>query len=78
MAEIKFCKDCKHIRPSSNHEFSECSVLDVHETDYVSGERVLVSIKYCDRTRMRNGDCKPEGMLFEPKPRPWYAFWRAA
>jgi hypothetical protein len=73
MDEIKLCKDCKHAKKSLlfGYEFARCTVSIKNRA---TGEGW-----YCRVEReFPSNVCGPSGKAFEPKPRPWYAFWRVA
>jgi hypothetical protein len=66
--EQKICKDCIHARPTAwwdlififnRYEYAMCAA----ETNPVDG----VPEHYCSTQRQWFGECKPQGLLFEPK-----------
>jgi len=64
-----FCKDCKHAVPSPSGHVGEFLCCDLvapkqHSDYYVTGEPKFIPM-YC--STMRNGDCGPEGKLYEAK-----------
>jgi hypothetical protein len=67
---MKLCKNCKHCKPynTGNKSYgtnNTCYHPSVSVTDLVDG-----SVRGISTYRMRHhkNQCKPEGVLFEPKP----------
>lgn len=74
--ELKFCKDCKHCRPSKNwffskkqkFEFARCAVFKKqHNADFLIHGIIDESLYYCGTVRSITGSCGPAGKAFEPK-----------
>lgn len=72
---MKFCKDCKHVRPAEGYRelnrFARCFAPQNTMRSPVTGEAVAVSStrEYCAMQRSANDGthCGPEGAWFEPR-----------
>lgn len=64
---MKFCKDCKYFNGNDL-----CKSPD-NGVDPVKG---IALAKVASANRSILGNCKPNGILFEPiEPKPWWKFW---
>lgn len=73
--KIPRCKDCKHSKRDwlFGYQFAKCCAHPrTSAEDAVKGK---TGFFYCET--MREFDCGISGRDFEPKPRPWWAFWRS-
>lgn len=61
---MKFCKDCKYFN-GTDHCWSPQNGINV-----VNGKPFSKTASY---NRLTSGLCKPEGILFVPKP--WWKIW---
>jgi hypothetical protein len=78
--EIKLCKDCKHAKRDLllGYRYAKCQAAPKAPAPYMltTGEGVKGGFFYCETERTFT--CGIVGRNFEPKPRPWWAFWRKA
>ena len=80
---MKFCKDCKHVRPWGNsfevflafilrvgrYEDAKCAKTEeAGPLDLVTGDESYSEMEHCGDTRRTLGICGPEAKLFEAKP----------
>lgn len=77
--DIKLCKNCKHANRDwlLGYRYAKCMVAPKNPTPIMltTGMGINREFFYCETER--TFDCGLIGRHFEPKPRPWYAFWRA-
>ncbi len=73
-----FCKDCKWMKKDWMFSPKCARAAKVEETmNYVTGEvNKSVHMFYCSTERQVFGDCKPEGLLFEPKESIWKRWFK--
>ena len=62
----KYCVHCKHFSPEdrdTEHRFPRCSASQ--QVSLVTGKPHRYEMPYCEIARMKGGECKPEGLLYE-------------
>lgn len=68
MTPTKFCYDCKYVYEPFGSEPKCKHTKSILSVSLLSGHPEFA---YCRNVRLNSGECKPEGLLFEPKISIW-------
>lgn len=76
--KTNFCKDCKWMKRDWPL-LPKCNLTTevIESVDLITGKTTKTTIRdYCSIKRSNSGDCKPEGLLFEPKESLWKRWFK--